>query len=176
VPAKPIESRLVLWFNGNGIVENYWVPRETGADYQITPCLKSLAPYRQDLHIISGLDNPNAQGHHGAMSSLMCGMAFTGRGAGGPSIDQVIAQKIGNESRFRFAADWRLPGVVRREHPTQYELGGARPSAATGNDPASSVRPAFWRQGPELDQPQEERAGPGPRGCGVVPIAAGTGR
>ena len=26
---------------------------------------------------------------------------FSGRGAGGPSIDQVIAQQIGNESRFR---------------------------------------------------------------------------
>ena len=35
------------------------------------------------------------------MSSLMSGEAFTGRGAGGPSIDQVIAQKIGNDSRFR---------------------------------------------------------------------------
>jgi hypothetical protein len=31
----------------------------------------------------------------------MSGEAFTGRGAGGPSIDQVIAQKIGNDSRFR---------------------------------------------------------------------------
>jgi hypothetical protein len=26
---------------------------------------------------------------------------FTGRGAGGPSIDQIIAGKIGGESRFR---------------------------------------------------------------------------
>ena len=98
---KAIESRFVLWFNGNGIVENYWMPHETGSDYEITPCLKPLAPFRNDVHIISGLDNPNGRGHHGAMSSLMSGEAFTGRGAGGPSIDQVIAQKIGNDSRFR---------------------------------------------------------------------------
>jgi len=101
VAAKPVESRFVLWFNGNGIVENYWVPRETGANYGITPCLKPLEPFKSDIHVISGLDNPNGKGHHGAMSSLMSGEAFTGRGAGGPSIDQVIAQKIGNESRFR---------------------------------------------------------------------------
>ncbi|MEX2261172.1 MAG: DUF1552 domain-containing protein [Bryobacteraceae bacterium] len=101
VAGKPIESRFVLWFNGNGIVENYWVPRELGADYQITPCLKPLAPFKRDIHVISGLDNPNGKGHHGAMSSLMSGEAFTGRGAGGPSIDQAIAQKIGNDSRFR---------------------------------------------------------------------------
>ncbi len=24
--AKPIESRFVLWFNGNGIPERYWIP------------------------------------------------------------------------------------------------------------------------------------------------------
>ena len=99
--AKPIESRFVIWFNGNGIVEDFWVPRETGSDYRITPCLKPLEPFKKDIHVITGLDNPNGKGHHGAMSSLMSGQPFTGRGAGGPSIDQVIAQKIGNESRFR---------------------------------------------------------------------------
>jgi len=99
--ASPIESRFVLWFNGNGVVENYWVPREVGANYDITPCLRPLEPFKQDIHVITGLDNPNGKGHHGAMSSLMSGEAFTGRGAGGPSIDQVIAQKIGNDSRFR---------------------------------------------------------------------------
>ncbi len=98
---SPIESRFVLWFNGNGVVENYWVPREVGANYSITPCLRPLEPFKQDIHVITGLDNPNGKGHHGAMSSLMSGEAFTGRGAGGPSIDQVIAQKIGDDSRFR---------------------------------------------------------------------------
>ena len=28
--AKPIASRFVLWFNGNGIPERYWIPAETG--------------------------------------------------------------------------------------------------------------------------------------------------
>ncbi len=98
---KPIESRFVLWFNGNGVVERYWTPRQTGKNYQVTPCLKPLSPFRDDIHIMTGLDNPNGKGHHGAMSALMSGEPFTGRGAGGPSIDQVIASKIGNDSRFR---------------------------------------------------------------------------
>jgi hypothetical protein len=100
-PAKPVEPRFVVWFNGNGILENYWTPREIGPDYTITPCLKPLAPFRRDIHIVSGLDNPNGKGHHGAMSSLMSGAAFTGRGAGGASIDQAIARHVGNASRFR---------------------------------------------------------------------------
>ncbi len=103
----PIESRFVLWFNGNGIPERYWIPSETGPDYRMTPCLSPLAPFRRDIHVLSGLDNAAAavpgpgNGHHKSMSALMSGTPFTGRGAGGPSIDQAIAQKIGGESRFR---------------------------------------------------------------------------
>src|SRR5260370_15179981 len=98
---SPIESRFVLWFNGNGVVENYWVPREVGANYSITPCLRPLEPFKQDIHVITGLDNPNGKGHHGAMRSLMSGQAFTGRRPSRPSIDQLIAQKLGDDSRFR---------------------------------------------------------------------------
>lgn len=105
--ATPPESRFVLWFNGNGVVEKYWMPTETGPDYQLTPCLAPLAPFRSDVHVITGLDNPSARmpgpgnDHHRSMSALVTGSSFTGRGAGGPSIDQVIASKIGGETRFR---------------------------------------------------------------------------
>jgi hypothetical protein len=107
VAEKPIESRFVLWFNGNGIPERYWIPSETGRDYRMTPCLAPLAPFRKDFHVISGLDNAAAaspgpgNGHHKSMSGLMSCTGFTGRGCAGPSIDQVIAAKIGGESRFR---------------------------------------------------------------------------
>jgi len=105
--ARPIETRFVLWFNGNGIIEKYWIPRADGAHYEMTPCLQPLARFRQDIHVLSGVDNPAARlpgpgnGHHNSMSGLVSGEMFSGRGAGGPSIDQAIAQQIGNESRFR---------------------------------------------------------------------------
>ena len=35
------------------------------------------------------------------MTALMTGTQFTGRGAGGASIDQVIAGKVGRQTRFR---------------------------------------------------------------------------
>jgi Protein of unknown function (DUF1552) len=103
----PIESRFVLWFNGNGIPERYWVPVETGPGYTLTPCLSPLEPFRDDIQVITGLDNAAARlpgpgnGHHNSMSALVSGTPFSGRGAGGPSIDQVIASKIGGSSRFR---------------------------------------------------------------------------
>ena len=54
---KPIESRFVLWFNGNGIPERYWIPSEEGPGYSMTPCLSPLAPFRADFHVLSGVDN-----------------------------------------------------------------------------------------------------------------------
>ncbi len=102
---KPIESRFVLWFNGNGIPERFWIPTEEGTDYEMTPCLAPLAAYRKDVHVLSGVDNAAAggmgNGHTNSMSGLMTGTDFTGRGPSGPSIDQIIARKIGNDSRFR---------------------------------------------------------------------------
>ena len=105
--AEPIETRFILWFNGNGIIEKYWIPREDGDNFEITPSLQPLARFRQDIHVLSGVDNAAARspgsgnGHHKSMSGLVSCEGFSGRGAGGPSIDQVIAQRIGNNSRFR---------------------------------------------------------------------------
>ncbi|MBK5294503.1 MAG: DUF1552 domain-containing protein [Acidobacteriia bacterium] len=102
---KAIESRFVLWFNGNGIPERYWIPSEEGSQYNMTPCLSPLAPFRGDFHVLSGVDNAAAKGmgngHTNSMSGLMSGTPFTGRGPSGPSIDQVIAAKLGDDSRFR---------------------------------------------------------------------------
>jgi hypothetical protein len=104
---KPIESRFVFWFNGNGIPEKYWKPIETGQGFHITPCLQPLARFRDDIHVITGLDSAAARlpgpgnSHYPSMSALLSGQVYTGRGAGGPSFDQVVAGKMGGETRFR---------------------------------------------------------------------------
>jgi len=104
---SPIETRFLLWFNGNGIPERYWIPRETGAEYELTPCLAPLKSVREHVHVISGVDNLGARinnqgnGHFTALCGLMCGAMYTGRGAAAPSIDQLLAAKIGTKSRFR---------------------------------------------------------------------------
>lgn len=106
-PAKTIPKRFVFWFNGNGIPEKYWVPRETGADFALPSCLQPLAPFRNDVHIITGLDSAAARlpgpgnSHYPSMSAVVSCRTYTGHGAGGPSIDQAIAQKIGGDTRFR---------------------------------------------------------------------------
>jgi hypothetical protein len=107
VNESAIESRFILWFNGNGIPERYWIPAETGPEFRLTPCLAPLHPFRGDIHVITGLDNPVARlpgpgnDHHRSMSGLMTGTSYTGRGAGAASIDQIFAARLGGDSRFR---------------------------------------------------------------------------
>src|SRR5688572_29133747 len=55
--ATPVQKRFVFWFNGNGIPERYWIPSPTGTDYDMTPCLSPLARVRNDVLVLSGLDN-----------------------------------------------------------------------------------------------------------------------
>src|SRR5438093_5050782 len=92
---SPIESRFLLWFNGNGIPERYWIPTETGAGYTLTPCLAPLAPFRNDIHVITGLDNAAARlprpgnGHHNSMSALVSCTPLTGSWPGGLSTVQA---------------------------------------------------------------------------------------
>jgi hypothetical protein len=104
--ANAIPKRFVLWFNGNGITERYWIPSRTGPNYDISPCLTPIARLKDDVLVLSGLDNTAVggiagDGHAFAMSAITTGMAYTGRGAGGRSVDQLVADKIGNDSRFR---------------------------------------------------------------------------
>src|SRR5882672_7643215 len=55
--AEPIDKRFLIWFNGNGIPERYWIPAETGSDFELTPCLAPLKSVREYVHVISGIDN-----------------------------------------------------------------------------------------------------------------------
>ena len=100
--AKPIGKRFVIWFNGNGIPERYWIPSRTGADYDITPCLTPIGRLKDDVLVLSGLDN--TYGNNGHPQSLCALMTCARMGSNGPSsasLDQLIAGKIGGNSRFR---------------------------------------------------------------------------
>jgi hypothetical protein len=74
-----IDKRFVIWWNGNGIPERYWIPRETGENYELTACLSPLGRVRDYVHVLSGVDNVAARlngqgnGHFSALCGLMTG-------------------------------------------------------------------------------------------------------
>src|SRR5713226_7181616 len=163
----PIETRFLVWFNGNGIPERYWIPAETGSDYELTPCLAPLKSVREYVHVISGIDNVAARlngqgnGHFSALCGLTTGTSFTGRGASGPSIRPAPRGQDRRQIALPFPSNRSRPGIARRERAPQYELGGLRARATPGDDSAESVRPVVRREERKLGRPQEERLGPG---------------
>ena len=177
---KPIENRFVLWFNGNGIPERYWIPSEEGPDYRMTPCLSPLAPFRADIHVLSGVDNAAAggmgNGHTNSMSGLMTGTHHTGRGP----MRAVDRPGDRDEDRRRLAlplaADRRLAGIVRREHAAEHELVRFRTRPAAGDDSAPAVRPPVRRAGGRLGKSQAQHSRRGPAGCRVAEEEVAHGR
>lgn len=100
--ANPIGKRFVIWFNGNGIPERYWIPSTTGANYDITPCLTPIGRLKDDVLVLSGLDNTyGGNGHPQSLCALMTCTQLSSGGPGFPSLDQTLAGKIGANSRFR---------------------------------------------------------------------------
>jgi len=97
-----IQKRFVIWFNGNGIPERYWIPSTTGTNYDLTPCLTPIGRLKDDVLVLSGLDNTyGGNGHPQSLCALMTCTRLSSSGPGSPSLDQVLAAKIGGNSRFR---------------------------------------------------------------------------
>src|SRR6202163_3578891 len=91
----------------HGAIMNRWSPAETGTDYQMSPILQPLEPFRQHLTIVSGLRNKQGETPepHGyiEMTWLTCVKPWD-HGVAGPdagvSADQLAARHIGQETRL----------------------------------------------------------------------------
>jgi hypothetical protein len=103
--------RLAFIYVPNGIVMKDWTPKAAGKGFEFTRILKPLESLREDLFVLSGLDerNGNALGD-GPGDHARAGAAFlTGvhcrktEGAdihNGISADQIAAQVLGSKTRF----------------------------------------------------------------------------
>jgi hypothetical protein len=105
----PIPRRFMTWVFGNGCVVDDWVPTTQGEKYTLSRALEPLAKVKNYCAILTGLRNYVAgrRGHHDGMAGVFSGHPFVqlpSNGApyaskfGGPSIDQVIADAIGQDS------------------------------------------------------------------------------
>ena len=114
-PANPL--RFGVFFNANGVIPDAWTPSGGETDFVLGPTLEPLDPHRDDLVILRGINAEtsymqNGNPHDLSMAHMLTAMRMrvdsTGRAghvingtAGGPSIDQVIAQAIGGETSLR---------------------------------------------------------------------------
>ncbi len=98
-------------------------PENEGRDYPLTPYLQQLAGHRDHFTVFSGLSHPEQQGNNGHASEMTWLTSAQRPGLAGfrnsISIDQLIAQQIGLQTRFPYLAlstsgrsmSWNASGV-----------------------------------------------------------------
>src|SRR4051812_37397407 len=87
----------------NGCWMKNWTPGETGKDYELPYSLSPLAEVKDQVLVLSGLDKKNSHegdGHYAKTANFLTGLHVNktiGRdiSAGGTSMDQLAAQKVG---------------------------------------------------------------------------------
>ncbi len=92
--------RLVVVFTPNGTVHRHWRPVPRGGGFELAPgsILEPLAPVRDDLVVLDGVDYVGVSNHEGGMAAMLTGGA--GGATQGASIDQYVAGVIGGDDRF----------------------------------------------------------------------------
>jgi len=102
--AEP-RRRMVCLCAPLGLHPAYFLPEKAGKDYAITPYLEVVKEFRNDFTIISGLAHTGMSPGfaHQAGQSFLTGAPGAGRPGfrNSISIDQVAAEQIGDQTRFR---------------------------------------------------------------------------
>jgi hypothetical protein len=79
-----------------------WTPKATGAAFELTPILQPMAPFQEQMLLVSGLNGAGGFGHTGASTEFLTGIKVGTRDpdAAGPSVDQLIAAETGKETQL----------------------------------------------------------------------------
>jgi hypothetical protein len=101
-PANP-QRRFGIAFVPLGERPGFWTPKTVGANFEFSPILQPLQPFRNWMTVVSELCNP-LDGHAVSVGAWLTGSVPKRTIAedvhAGISIDQVIANEIGQETVF----------------------------------------------------------------------------
>lgn len=100
-------SRLAAIYIPHGAVQKSWEPSSVGTDFEFSPTLKSLEPFRDRVNVVSGLTlpiayegDPSAGAHHNRSSRCWLTCVTPGTGPSPTSMDQLAADYIGQDTQL----------------------------------------------------------------------------
>jgi hypothetical protein len=124
-PAAPPRTSFI--YIANGVIQDQWTPKTTGAGFELTPILKPLEAFKNDINVISGLAHLQADtfgdgtgDHPRASAAWLTGVHAYDRTLPGievklaTSADQIIAQHIGRNtpvSSIELSVDYPTQGA-----------------------------------------------------------------
>lgn len=108
--AAPV-PRLGFFYLPNGVAQKYWQPKGTGADFEFSPTLRSLEPFRKQVTVVSGLSNaaaisatqgsgPHTRAHAVWLNGVTPKWTEGSDYRSGETIDQFAADVIGKDSQL----------------------------------------------------------------------------
>ena len=105
--AKPI-NRLGVMYIPNGMIMNKWTPALDGTAYEVSPTLASLAPYRDQLLVLSSLACVPTPGRPGGAHAKASTRFLTDVSPptsetwldAGISMDQILAEETGKHTQL----------------------------------------------------------------------------
>jgi hypothetical protein len=125
--APKAPPRFSFLYIANGVIQDQWTPKTTGADYELTPILKPLEAFKGDINIVSGLAHLQADtfgdgtgDHPRASAAWLTGVHAYDRTLPGievklaTSADQIIAQHVGKStpvSSIELSVDYPTQGA-----------------------------------------------------------------
>lgn len=92
-PAKKARNLITIG-SYLGLHQNAFFPKEAGRDFTMPETLKPLTDHRDNFSVFSGLDHRAPNGHK-AWTNFLCGHTPNAY-----SLDQMVADQIGQDSRF----------------------------------------------------------------------------
>src|SRR5258706_1297280 len=100
--ARPVH-RFQTFYVPNGMAMEYWLPKGEGTAFELSPILEPLAPYRDQMLVLSGIKANWNYIHAGASGSFLTGTARGGRTEteiiADVSMDQLLARHFAHETQ-----------------------------------------------------------------------------
>jgi hypothetical protein len=102
--AAPVPPhRFQTFYVPNGMAMEYWTPKGEGAAFELSPILEPLAPYRNQMLVLSGIKASWNYIHAGASGSFLTGTPRGGRNEieifADVSMDQLLAKHFADQTQ-----------------------------------------------------------------------------
>jgi hypothetical protein len=106
-PAGKTPKRFAFVGFPHGAIMDRWSPKETGADFTVTPILQPLEPFKKHMTIVSGLRNkpaetpePHAYIEQGWLTAVKPAEFGKAGPDSGVSADQIAVRYVGQDTRL----------------------------------------------------------------------------
>lgn len=99
------KPRLGFFYFPHGAIMGSWTPTKVGTDFEVSPILESLAPFRNQLTVVSNIGNKPAESRavHALVPATWLSCVHPKESMEpdmAPTVDQIAAFQIGQDTRY----------------------------------------------------------------------------